>query len=83
MLKIVNAIVRQDGMGLLVNDLAIILTKNVVLILRAYLLIFVLYMEVNGFPKSFFYGQSSQKAGLPAKRYVNRGDCRTTLNVTT
>ena len=81
--RIANATVRQVGMELLVNDLAIILTKNVVLILRAFRLIFVQYMEVDRFPKSFFYILRSQKVRLPAKRYVNRGDCRTSLNVTT
>ena len=57
-LKIASATVRQVGMELLVNDRAIILTKNVVLILKAFRLIFVQYMEVDGFPKSFFDTQS-------------------------
>ena len=60
MLKIVNAIVRQDGMGLLVNDLAIILTKNVVLKPRGFRLIFVQYMEVDRFPKFLSYPRVSK-----------------------
>ena len=52
MRRIVNATVRQVGMVLLVNGLAIILTKNAVLILKEFPLIFVLFMEVYGFPKS-------------------------------
>ena len=83
MRRIANATVHLVGMESLVNGLATILTKNVVLKLRAFRLIFVQYMEVDRFPKSFFHTQRSQKAGLPAERYVNRGDCRTTLNVTT
>ena len=39
-------------MELLVNDLVIILIKNVVLKLKVFLLIFAQYMEVDGFPKS-------------------------------
>ena len=54
MRRIVNATVRQVGMVLLVNGLAITLTRNVVLILREFLLIFVQYMEVHSFPKSLF-----------------------------
>ena len=53
MLKIVSVTVHQVGMGSLANGLVITLTKNVVLILKESLLIYVLYMEVFGFPKSF------------------------------
>ena len=59
-LTIANATVRQVGMESLVNGLATILTKNVVLTLRAFLQIFVLYTEVDRFPKSFFDTQRPQ-----------------------
>ena len=55
MLRIANVNARQVGMELLVNDLAIILIKNVVLTLKVFLLIFAQYMEVDGFPKSLVY----------------------------
>ena len=58
MLKIASATVHQVGTESLVSGLATILTKNVVLILKAFRLIFVQYMEVDGFPKSFFDTQS-------------------------
>lgn len=54
MLKIANVTVRQAGMESLVNGLATTLIKNVALILRVFQLIFVLYTEVDRFPKSFF-----------------------------
>ena len=52
MLKIASATVHQVGMELLVSGPVIILTKNVALILKEFPLIFVLFMEVYGFPKS-------------------------------
>ena len=53
MLKIVSVTVHQVGMGSLANGLVIILTKNVALTLKGFLLIYALFMEVFGFPKSF------------------------------
>ena len=53
MLKTASATVHQVGMGSLVNGLVITLTKNVALTPKGFQLIFALYMEVNGFSKSF------------------------------
>ena len=60
MRRIANATVHQVGMVLLVNGLAITLTRNVVLILREFLLIFVQYMEVYRFPKNLGIHRSQE-----------------------
>ena len=79
MLRTANATVRPAGMELLVNDLAIILIKNVALTLKVFLLIFAQYMEVDGFPKSFVI--IGQGHGFSA-RDVTRV-CQTSRNVNT